>query len=298
MCSRAGARSVAAMRPSLLRLTAAAGATAAVLAVAHRRARRGRRLRRHHPRRRRRSSSRPTPSRTTLRSIVISWRATCADGSWIPGGGDADAGRARPRLRARPQRAAGRPATPRAASRARSSRRRDLGDAPSARSSSRSRASSSPTRASGTLTVMVKIIDKATGADVTSCQIDPELGRDPRARDRLRRRHLAGRAARRAPERAAQAGQRRLPTWSRDRAPASGLLPASPTTSSTSPSRARVVRQPVQRRRRDRRRRQAPLRLHARRQAEQDRRQGARCRSRSPRPTRPASRRTAATPAA
>ena len=78
MCSRARARSVAAMRPSLLlRLTAAAGATAAVLAAA------------------------PAAGAadavyggssgddaivlkgdskfTTLRSIVISWRATCDD---------------------------------------------------------------------------------------------------------------------------------------------------------------------------------------------------------------------------
>lgn len=88
MCSRVAVRSVAAMRPFLVSLTAAVGATAAVLAAA------------------------PAASAAdavyagttsdgdpivvtadaqaaTLRSIAISWRATCGSGpgDWVPGGG-------------------------------------------------------------------------------------------------------------------------------------------------------------------------------------------------------------------
>jgi hypothetical protein len=88
MCCRAAARSVAAMRPFLVPLTAAAAATAAVLAAtpaAH-------------------AADAVYGGTTTdgdaivvtadaaatkLRSIAISWRATCGPepGNWIPGGG-------------------------------------------------------------------------------------------------------------------------------------------------------------------------------------------------------------------
>src|SRR5829696_6094115 len=83
MCSRAVSGSVAAMRLSLLRLTAAAGATAAVLAVSPPAlaadAVYGGSDR----------SGNPIVVKTDaklaqLRSIVISWRAACADGQGFP----------------------------------------------------------------------------------------------------------------------------------------------------------------------------------------------------------------------
>jgi hypothetical protein len=88
MCSRAAARSVAAMRPFLVPFTAAVGATAAVLAAtpaaeAADAVYGG-------------TTSNGDPivvtadaAATTLRSIAISWRASCGPdpGDWIPGGG-------------------------------------------------------------------------------------------------------------------------------------------------------------------------------------------------------------------
>ena len=84
MCSRASVRSVAAMRLSLLRLAAAAGATAAVLAsspsaraadaVYGGSAGSGRSDR----------GQGRSPRPPTLRSIVVSWRAACADGRAFP----------------------------------------------------------------------------------------------------------------------------------------------------------------------------------------------------------------------
>ena len=97
MCSRAGARSVAAMRPSLLRLTAAAGATAAVLAASPARARRGRRLRRQRHAPATRSSSRPIRKLTDAAVDRRSPGAPTAATARLPGRRRADARRARRR---------------------------------------------------------------------------------------------------------------------------------------------------------------------------------------------------------
>src|SRR5215217_3204575 len=86
MRSRAAARSVAAMRPSLLRLTAAAGATAAVLAAspaAHAAdAVYGGSSTTGYP-----IVVKTDRKATKLRSVAISWRAECDDGSGFPGWG-------------------------------------------------------------------------------------------------------------------------------------------------------------------------------------------------------------------
>ena len=87
MCSRAAARSVAAMRPLPPPLTAAAGATAAVLAVTPS-AHAADAVYGGTPRQATRSSSRADAKATELRSIAISWRATCAGpATGFPGGG-------------------------------------------------------------------------------------------------------------------------------------------------------------------------------------------------------------------
>src|SRR3954452_14951263 len=79
MCSRAAARSVAAMRPSLLRLTAAAGATAAVLAASPPArgadAVYGGTTRNEDP-----IVLKADQKTQQLRSLAISWAATCSGG--------------------------------------------------------------------------------------------------------------------------------------------------------------------------------------------------------------------------
>jgi hypothetical protein len=167
MCSRAGVRSVAAMRPSLLRLTAAAGATAAVLATS--------------------SSARAAdavyggtagsgdpivvkadPKASELRSVIVSWRAACADGMGYPGSGELTP----------TEPTAGFAPGPLDLLISRNAKGRfkgtqhgsaDLGDAVAAVVVD-VEGKLKGTRASGTLSAVVKIADKATGADITSCQ--------------------------------------------------------------------------------------------------------------------------------
>jgi hypothetical protein len=167
MRSRASERSVAAtMRPTPLRLTAAVGAAAAVLAV-----------------------SPPAfaadavyggvadsgdpivvkadAKAAKLRSIAISWRAVCADDSAFPGRGELT------------------PVTPVAGFSpgptellvSRNAKGRFKGTQLAAMSASAARAAIivtvagklTATRATGTLSAAVKIMDSATGADITSC---------------------------------------------------------------------------------------------------------------------------------
>ncbi len=155
------------MRPSLLRLTAAAGATAAVLATS--------------------SSARAadavyggsagsedpivvkTDSKSTeMRSIIVSWRAACADGMGYPDSGELTAAEPTAGFSPGPQdllisrNAKGRFKGTQLAS-------ADLGAAVAA-VVVEVEGKLKPTRASGTLSAVVKIVDKATGADITSCQ--------------------------------------------------------------------------------------------------------------------------------
>jgi hypothetical protein len=155
------------MRPSLLRLTAAAGATAAVLATS--------------------SSARAAdavyggsagsgdpivvkanPKSTELRSIIVSWRAACADGMGFPAAGELTA--TEPVAGFTPG------ATDLLVSRNAKGRFKgtqlgaeDLGTAVGAIVVDIA-GTLKRTRASGTLKAVVKIVDKATGADITSCQ--------------------------------------------------------------------------------------------------------------------------------
>ncbi len=179
MRARAGVRSVAAMRPSLLRLTAAVGATAAVLAIS--------------PSARaadavyggRVSSGEPIVVKADakaakLRSIVISWRAACGDGSGFPGGDELT------------------PVTPVAGFSpgptellvSRNVKGSFKGTQQGAMGSDSAVAAIvvtldgklKATRASGTLSAVVKIADRASGADITACDTGPlrwVASRDP-----------------------------------------------------------------------------------------------------------------------
>jgi hypothetical protein len=155
------------MRPSLLRLTAAAGATAAVLAV---------------------SPSayaadavyggtagsddpivvKADAKSTKLRSMVVSWRAACADGDGFPAGGELTATAP----------VAGFTPGPTDLLVSRNAKGRFKGTqlglanlgAASAAIVVDIEGALKRTRASGTLRAVVKIVDTATGADITSCQ--------------------------------------------------------------------------------------------------------------------------------
>ena len=155
------------MRPSLLRLTAAAGATAAVLAAS--------------------SSARAAdavyggttgsedpivvtadPKSAELRSIIVSWRAACADGQGFPNAGELTA----------TESVAGFTPGPADLLVSRNAKGRfkgkqlggvDLGAAVGAVVVD-IEGTLKRTRASGTLRAVVKIVDKATGTDITSCQ--------------------------------------------------------------------------------------------------------------------------------
>ena len=263
MCSRAGARSVAAMRlspppPHRRRRSHGGGAGRRPA-----RARRGRRLRRHR-RQRRRDRRQGRLEAPRLRSIVISWRAPCDDGRRLPSGGELTPAKPAPGFSPGPRTSCWSPGTPRAASPARSWAP-SISARPSPPSRSRSRASSRPTRASGTLSAIAKIADKATGPRHLLPDRSAALGRDARARARLRRRHLAGRAARRAPRTRSASGSTTCCSPGARRARHRGASSASPTLRQLRGQVHGQLRQPVQRRRRDGRRREAPLRLRDRR---------------------------------
>ena len=70
-----------------------------------------------------------------------------------------------------------------------------------------------PRRASGTLVATLELVDPAHRRHDRLLPDEAELGRHPRARDHLRRCHLAGPAARRAARLGAQARQRRADHW-------------------------------------------------------------------------------------
>ncbi len=155
------------MRPSLLRLTAAAGATAAVLAVS--------------PSAQAADavyggsagSGEPIvvkvdPKSFELRSIIVSWRAACADGQGFPAAGELTA----------TEPVAGFTPDPTDLLVSRNAKGRfkgqqagavDLGAAAGAVVVD-IEGKAKGTRASGTLRAVVKIVDKATGTDITSCQ--------------------------------------------------------------------------------------------------------------------------------
>ena len=108
------------------------------------------------------------PKGTELRSIVVSWRATCADGMNFPASGELTS--------AEPT--AGFSPGPQDLLMARNAKGRfkgtqltgaDLG-AGVAAIVVEIEGKLKSTRASGTLSAVVKIADKATGADITSCQ--------------------------------------------------------------------------------------------------------------------------------
>jgi hypothetical protein len=167
MRSRAGARSVASMRLSLPRLTAAAGATAAVLAVvpqAHAAdAVFGGSTRSADP-----IVVKADPDVTELRSIAISWRADCSDGRFYPSAGELTPVEPLASFSPGPsellvsRNAKGRFAGTQLGS-------ADLGDAVGVISVDVT-GKLKPGRASGTLSAIVKVADKVTGAEITSCQ--------------------------------------------------------------------------------------------------------------------------------
>ena len=168
MRARAVARSVAAMRPSLPSLAAAVGATAAALAAAAPAqgadaiyggtAKGGAPI-----------VLKADAKLQVLRSIVLSWDAPCSDGRLYEGGGELTPAEAVPGFSPGPRevlvsrngkgRFAG---TQRYAS--------DLGASVSAVEVKVS-GTLKPKRAGGTLSAIVKIADKASGAEITSCQI-------------------------------------------------------------------------------------------------------------------------------
>jgi hypothetical protein len=166
MRSRAVPRSVAIMRLSLPRLTAAAGATAAVLAAASPAlaadavfggtAKSGAPI-----------VLKADPDTQQLRSIVLTWDARCSDGHTFPGGGQLTpvepvAGfspGSRELLISR--NAKGRFAGVQLGS-------SDLGTAVAAIQVQLS-GKLKPGRASGTLSAIAKVVDKASGNEVTSC---------------------------------------------------------------------------------------------------------------------------------
>jgi len=106
---------------------------------------------------------------TTLRSIVIGWRATCDDGSWIPGGGTLTPAEPEPGFDPDPsellvsQNAKGRFKGTQLST-------RDFGDF-AAGVTVDIQGKLKPDRATGTVKVKVAIIDKATGVAVTSCRV-------------------------------------------------------------------------------------------------------------------------------
>ncbi len=106
---------------------------------------------------------------TTLRSIVISWRATCDDGSWIPGGGTLTPAEPEPGFEPDPsellvsQNGKGRFKGTQLST-------RDFGDV-AAGVTVDIQGKLKPDRATGTVKVQVAIIDKATGVTVTNCRV-------------------------------------------------------------------------------------------------------------------------------
>ena len=106
---------------------------------------------------------------TTLRSIVIGWRATCDDGSWIPGGGTLTPAVPEPGFEPDPsellvsQNGKGRFKGTQLST-------RDFGDV-AAGISVEIQGKLKPDRATGTVKVKVAIIDKATGVAVTNCRV-------------------------------------------------------------------------------------------------------------------------------
>ena len=163
MCSRTAARSVAAMRPYLFRLTAAAGATAAVLAVPSTA----------HSADAVYGGSAPggdpivvkaDPDAKQLRSIAVSWRADCSNGDWYPGGGVLTPAKPVP----------GFVASPNELLVSRNAKGRFKGTQLTGATNAAITVDVSgklmPGRATGTLTATVKVIDPATGNAVTSCQ--------------------------------------------------------------------------------------------------------------------------------
>jgi hypothetical protein len=166
MRSGSSARSVASMRFSLPRLTAAAGATAAVLAAASPAlaadavfggtAKTGAPI-----------VLKADPDTQQLRSIVLTWDAPCSDGRNYPGGGQLDAVEpvegfspgSRELMVSR--NAKGRFAGVQLGS-------SDLGTAVAAVQVQLT-GKLKPGRASGTLSAIAKVVDKATGNELTSC---------------------------------------------------------------------------------------------------------------------------------
>ena len=165
MRSAARTRSVAGMRPSLLpRLAAAVLTTAAALAAA---------APAHAADAVFGGSSRggdpivlkADPATAVLRSIVISWRAQCSDGTFFPGGG--------PLTPAEPQAVPGFVANPNELLMSRNAKGRfsgtQLGGTSNAAINVTVDGKLKAGTARGTLRAMVKVIDPATGAAVTSC---------------------------------------------------------------------------------------------------------------------------------
>jgi hypothetical protein len=167
MRSRASARSVASMRLSLLRLTAAAGATAAVQAAAPcaqaADAVFGGTTRSADP-----IVLKADPKTTELRSIAISWRAGCSDGKGFPNAQELLPVAA----------VAGFSPGPNDLLVSRNAKGRfqgtqlgsiDLGEAVAATVVDVA-GKLKPGRATGTISADVTILDKTTGAEITSCQ--------------------------------------------------------------------------------------------------------------------------------